>query len=98
MSIYCVAYGWGKGFITHEEKEKGSIAGYPGNVWVTADQMNQWVAKVNGERKTRAEAQTLVSAVVDASKTAWDNNNVGGESSEEKILRLGVKPTDITLP
>jgi len=25
------------------------------------------------------------------------NNNVEGESSDEKILRLGAKPTDITL-
>ena len=24
MSIYCVAHDWGEGFITHEEKEKGS--------------------------------------------------------------------------
>ena len=30
-------------------------------------------------------------------KTAWENNNVDGESAEDKIERLGSKPTDITL-
>jgi len=43
------------------------------------------------------EAQTIVTAKVDAAKTAWDNNNVDGESSSEKIERIGAKPTDITL-
>jgi hypothetical protein len=38
-----------------------------------------------------------VTAQVDAAKTAWDNNNVEGESSDEKIARLGAKPVDITL-
>ena len=35
--------------------------------------------------------------LVDAAQDAWDANNVDGESADEKILRLGEKPTDITL-
>jgi hypothetical protein len=38
-----------------------------------------------------------VTAKVDAAQTAWDNNNVDGESSAQKIVRLGEKPEDITL-
>ena len=37
------------------------------------------------------------SAKVNAAKTAWDNDNVDGETSAEKIARIGAKPTDITL-
>ena len=98
MSIYCVAYSWGDGFITHEDREKGVIRGYPAKVWIAEDHMGQWVAKVNGDRKSKSEAQTLVTAEVDAAKTAWDNDNVESESSAEKIARLGAKPVDLTLP
>ena len=47
--------------------------------------------------KNKDEAQTIVTAKVNAAKTAWDNNNVEGESSDDKIERLGAKPSDITL-
>jgi len=56
------------------------------------------VARHNGVSKTKDQAQTLVTAAVDAAKSAWDDNNVDGESSAEKIERLGAKPTDITIP
>jgi len=39
-----------------------------------------------------------VTAAVDAAQDAWDDDDVDGESSAEKILRLGAKPTDITIP
>ena len=96
--IYCTAINWGHGFITHPDKEHGSIQGFPADVWVVADNHGAWVAKVGGTRKTKSEAQPLVTAVVDASKTAWDDNNVEGESSQQKIDRIGTKPSDITLP
>ena len=96
--IYCTAINWGHGFITHPDNEKGSIQGFPADVWVVADNHGAWVAKVGGTRKTKSEAQTLVTAAVDADQTAWDNNNVEGESSQQKIDRIGTKPSDITLP
>ena len=51
-----------------------------------------------GTPKTRDEAQAILDTEIDAQQTAWDNNNVDGESSDEKIERLGEKPVDITLP
>jgi len=56
------------------------------------------VARNNGVSKTKDQAQTLVTAEVDAAKTAWDDNNVEGESSAEKIARLRARPVDITIP
>jgi len=97
---YCVATNTGKGFITHNDSRRFWISGQPANVWVATDcvESRHWVARNNGVSKTKAEAQTLVTAEVDAAKTAWDDNNVEGESSAEKIQRLGNKPTDVTLP
>ena len=59
---------------------------------------NLWIAKVLGTPKTRDEAQAILNTEIDAQQTAWDNDNVDGESSDEKIERLGAKPVDITLP
>ncbi len=97
---YCVATNWGKGFIDHGESWRITFKGYPGNVWQVPaynKYANLWIAKVAGTIKTKDEAQTIVTAEVNAAKTAWDNNNVSGESSDEKIDRLGDRPTDITL-
>ena len=97
---YCVATNTGKGFITHDDSRRFWISGNPANVWVCTDcaESRHWVARNNGVSKTKAEAQTLVTAEVDAAKTAWDDNNVSEETAEEKIERLGPKPTDVTLP
>ena len=97
---YCGAENWGKGFIDHDESWRITFNSYPGNVWQVPaynKHANLWIAKVAGTVKTRDEAQAIVTTEVNAAKTAWDNNNVEGESSDEKIERLGPKPTDITL-
>ena len=97
---YSVMTNTGKGFITHEDSRAFWIRGYPANVWVATDlrESRKWVARHNGVSKTKDQAQTLVTAAVDALQDAWDDDNVEGESSAEKILRLGVKPTDVTIP
>ena len=97
---YCVATNTGKGFITHADSRRFWISGYAANVWVATDcvESRHWIARNNGTSKTKSEAQTLVTNNVNAAKTNWDNNNVEGETSAEKIQRLGAKPTDITLP
>ena len=97
---YSVMTNTGKGFITHVDSRAFSIQGFPADVWVATDvrESRHWVARHNGVSKTKDQAQALVTAVVDAAKTAWDDNNVEGESSAEKILRLGAKPTDVTIP
>ena len=97
---YSVMTNTGKGFITHEDSRAFWRQEFPANVWVATDvrESRHWVAINNGVSKTKDQAQTLVTAAVDAAKTAWDDDNVEGESSAEKITRLGPKPTDITIP
>ena len=97
---YCVAENWGKGFIEHIESSRITFKGYPGNVWQVPahnKSANLWINKVLGVPKTKNEAQVIVTAIVDALQDTWDADNVDGESSAEKIVRLGSKPTDITL-
>ena len=97
---YCVAENWGKGFIDHVESHRITFVGYPGNVWQVPaynKHGNLWIAKVAGTLKTKTEAQAIVDAEVTSAQNAWDANNVDGESAEEKNLRLGAKPADITL-
>ena len=97
---YSVMTNTGKGFITHEDSRAFWRRGYPANVWVATDlrESRKWVARNNGVSKTKDQAQTLVTAEVDAAQDAWDDNNVESESSAEKIERLGTKPTDVTIP
>ena len=97
---YCVAENWGKGFIDYDESHRITFKSYPGNVWQVPaynKHANLWIAKVAGTVITLSQAQTIVTAQVDASQDAWDADNVDGESADEKIHRLGEKPTDITL-
>ena len=97
---YWVVANSGKGFITHTDSRKFEIHGYPGNVWVGDDipESRDWVARNSASVKTKSQAQTIVTDIIDDAKDAWDGNNVEGESSAEKIQRLGNKPTTITLP
>ena len=90
----------GKGFITHTDSRKFWISGYPGNVWGCDDipESRDWGARNSAATKTKSQAQTIVTGVIDDAKDTWDADNVDGESSAEKIARLGNKPTDITLP
>ena len=102
---YSVKENWGKNangdsFIRHEDRKMFHIEGFPGDVWVTDDNVyaERWISRVGGAEKTKSQAQTIVTGVVDDAKDAWDNDNVDGETSAEKLTRLGPKPTDITLP
>ena len=56
------------------------------------------MARNSGAVKTKAQAQTIVTNIIDDLKDTWDGDNEDGASSAEKIQRLGNKPTDITLP
>ena len=97
---YCVVASSGKGFITHTDSRKFEIRGYPGNVWVCDDipESRDWGARNSAASKTKSQAQTIVTNFIDDAKDAWDDDNVEGESSAEKIIRIGPKPTTITLP
>ena len=97
---YCVAENWGKGFINSFESATIGFKSFAGNIWqVPANNKdaNLWINKVLGTPKTLAEAQAIVDSEVSTSQSTWDNNNVAGETSDEKIARLGARPADITL-
>ena len=94
--IYSHAINFGENFITSKDKTTGYIEGFPGDVWVCDNHMGYWVAKVNGDRKTKAEAQTLVDVPVAAHQAEWD-----AKSEEEQAGDTGpdkARPPNIVLP
>ena len=51
-----------------------------------------WLAEKNGVEKTKAEAQALVTAEIQAAQAAWD------ALPAERKTDINPRPTDITLP
>ena len=91
---YCVVANSGKGFITHVDSRKFWIRGYPGNVWVCDDipESRDWGARNSATVKTKAQAQTIVTDIVEAEQATWDDL-----SDDAKALTPG-RPSTITLP
>ena len=91
---YCVATNTGKGFITHVDSRKFWIRGYPGNVWVCDDipESRDWGARNSAASKTKSQAQTIVTNIIEAEQATWDDL-----SDDDKALTSG-RPTTITLP
>ena len=107
LFIYGTANNTGKGFFTHEDRLNFFLRGYTGHdgsnyvdTWVIGNNEKGalWLAEKDGTEKTKSEAQALVKASDDLARTAWDNDNVSGESADEKIARIGAKPGFITIP
>ena len=107
LFIYGTATNTGKGFFTHEDRLSFSLRGYQGHdgsayvdVWCIGNNERgaYWLAEKSGTEKTKAEAQALVKAQDDITRTAWDNDDVDGESADEKVARIGEKPGFITIP
>tara|TARA_R100001594_G_scaffold100977_1_gene135562 strand:+ start:512 stop:841 length:330 start_codon:yes stop_codon:yes gene_type:complete len=107
LFIYGTANNTGKGFFTHEDRLNFFLRGYTGHdgsnyvdTWVIGNNEKGalWLAEKGGTEKTKSEAQALVKASDDLARTAWDNDNVSGESADEKIARIGAKPGFITIP
>ena len=105
--IYGVATNTGKGFFTAEDRRNFFLRGYSGHdgsnyvdTWVIGanERGACWLADRGGTEKTKAEAQALVKAADDLARTEWDNDNVDGESADDKILRIGPKPNFTTIP
>jgi len=94
LFIYGTATNTGKGFFTAEDRRNFFLRGYPANVWVVKKKKKGalWLAEKNGVEKTKAEAQALVTAEVEAAQAAWDALN------EKKKTDMNPRPTDITLP
>jgi len=107
LFLYGTATNTGKGFFTVEDRRNFFLRGYTGHtgsasidVWVVGynEKGALWLAEASGTEKTKAEAQALVKAQDDLNRTAWDDNDVDGESADEKVARIGAKPGFITLP
>ena len=107
LFIYGTATNTGKNFFTHEDRRNFSLRGYTGHdgsnyvdTWVVGNNEKGalWLAEKSGTEKPKTEAQALVKASDDLARTAWDNNNVDGESADEKVARIGDKPGFITIP
>ena len=92
---YSVATNTGLGFITHEDRRKFWLRGYPAKVWVASDgsESRMWIARNNGISKTKAEAQALVTADVEAAQAAWD-----ALPEEQRDPTLPPRPETMTLP
>ena len=93
--IYGVATNTGKGFFTAEDRRAFFLRGYPADVWMVGNNVAgaMWLAEKNGVEKTKAEAQALITAEVEAGQAAYD-----ALSDEEKARPNNNRPTDITLP
>ncbi len=93
LFIYGTATNYGKNFFTHEDRRNFFLRGYPAEVWVVGNNEKGalWLAEKNGVEKTKAEAQALVTAEVEAGQAAWD-----AQSEEERLGRD--RPGPITLP
>ena len=93
LFMYGTATNTGKGFFTVQDRRNFFLRGYPGDVWVIGNNVKGalWLAEKNGVEKTKAEAQAIVTAEVEAAQAAWD-----AMSDEEKAD--STRPGDITLP
>ena len=107
LFIYGTANNTGKNFFTHQDRLNFFLRGYSGHdgsnhvdtlVIGNNEKGALWLAEKGGTEKTKSEAQALVKASDDLARTAWDNDNVSGESADEKIARIGAKPGFITIP
>ena len=92
--IYGVATNTGKGFFTAQDRRKFFLRGYPANVWMVGNNTDgaMWLAEKGGVEKTKAEAQALIDAEVQAAQAAWD------ALPEEQKTDINPRPTDVILP
>jgi hypothetical protein len=65
MLKYYQAQNYGKGFITHEDNEFKHVAGYPGDIYVTENDV--WAQRVGATELTKEQAQQIVDQVVETS-------------------------------
>jgi hypothetical protein len=92
--IYGVATNTGKGFFTANDRRKFFLRGYPANVWMVGNNTDgaMWLAEKGGVEKTKAQAQALIDAEVQAAQAAWD------ALPEEQKTDMNPRPTDVILP
>ena len=99
LFIYGTATNTGKGFFTANDRRNFFLRGYPANVWVIGNNEKgaMWLAEKNGVEKTKAEAQALVTAEVQAAQAAWDAIPAEDPSKQQGSPDYRPSPEDITV-
>ena len=92
---YCQATNTGKGFFTHTDRDLAHLSGHPGDIWAVGDANSSWIGRVSGIEKTLEQATSIALA---AAQSGWDSNNRTDETVEQKVERIGVRPTTLELP
>jgi len=95
---YCIAENTGLGFYTHNDRQIAWLSGHPGNIWAVGNNNASWINRVNGVEKTLEQAQSILNTIISDAQNTWDNDNVSGETEEQKIKRIGTRPTSTSLP
>ncbi len=95
--IYGVAENTGKGFFTAEDRRKFFLRGYPANVWMVGNNVDgaMWMAEKGAREKTKAEAQALIDAEVQAAQAAWD---ALPDDQKAPADPSNPRPVDVILP
>lgn len=58
-----------KNWISHEDNALAHISEYPGNIWVTENQV--WADRVGAINLTKEEAQTIVDNIIYQAQQDW---------------------------
>ena len=92
-NTYCTASNWGKGFVTHEDRNNFYLSGHAGDVWVVGNNAAgvSWINRVTGTAKVKADAQSIVDGKIEAAPVAYD-----ALSAEQKTRSN--RPEKYTLP
>jgi hypothetical protein len=95
---YCIAKNTGEGFYTHTDRELAWLSGHAGDIWAVGDKNYSWIQRVNGVEKTLSEAQAIIDKITIDAQSIWDNDNIDGETEQQKMDRLGNRPISESLP
>jgi hypothetical protein len=92
VNKYCTATNTGKGFLTHKDRRSFDLLGHPGEVWVVGDNIfsNEWIDRVSGVRKTKAEAQAIVDGKVEEQQVVWDGLNEFQQAERSRPVKYNL--------
>ena len=92
-NTYCTASNWGKGFVTHEDRNDFYLSGHAGDVWVVGNNAAgvSWINRVSGTGKTKPEAQAIVDGKIDEAIVAFD-------AMPQEYQDTNSRPVKYTLP
>ena len=68
------------------------------NLFLTPARLKGGLVFWRTNHKTLEQAQSILNTIISDAQNTWDNDNVSGETEEQKIKRIGTRPTSISLP